>query len=155
MKKIITNNEKETFAFGAALGRHCRGGEVFALSGELGAGKTKLIQGLAKGLGVKARVNSPTFNILKVYKIKGQAGQVKPARQARRARQIRFFCHIDAYRLKSAKSLVAIGVKEFFNSPDTVTAIEWAEKVRKILPKRAKMIKIRCLEVNGRVIIIK
>lgn len=134
MKKITTHNEKETYNLGVRLGRKCRGGEVFALIGELGAGKTKLTQGLAIGLGVKARVNSPTFNILKVYKT------------ARRGAKVKYFCHIDAYRLNSGKDLAALGVKEFFASPETVTAIEWAEKVKKIWPRRVKIIKMRLVK---------
>jgi tRNA threonylcarbamoyladenosine biosynthesis protein TsaE len=136
MKKIITHNEKETVALGLALGKKCRGGEVFALCGDLGAGKTKLSQGLAKGLGVVGRVNSPTFNILKVYRVNGRDKGLKK-------NKVKFFCHIDAYRLKSEKDLIALGVKEFLDSSDTVTAIEWAEKVKKILPKRAVVIKIK------------
>lgn len=130
MKKI-SKNEQETLAFGAALGRACRGGEVFALTGELGAGKTKLAQGLARGLGVIGRVNSPTFNIWKIYKIRGKEARVK------------VFCHLDAYRLGSARDLTSLGVEEYFSRPDTVTVIEWAEKVKEIWPKGVKIIKIR------------
>jgi tRNA threonylcarbamoyladenosine biosynthesis protein TsaE len=135
--KIITNSEQETFAFGEDLGRECRGGEVFLLSGNLGAGKTRLLQGLASGLGVKEAVNSPTFNILKIY-------------SAARAQN---FCHIDAYRLSSGRDLAALGVQEFFDSPATVTAIEWAEKVKKIWPSGARLIKIKMLSENSREII--
>lgn len=137
MKTVITKNEKATFNLGLALGKKCRGGEVFALCGDLGAGKTKLLQGLAVGLGVKSRVNSPTFNILKTYK---SAGRVK------------YFCHIDAYRLRSERDLIILGVEEFLNSAETVTAIEWAEKVKKIWPKNVKIINIKQLSINNRAI---
>ncbi|MCX6795008.1 MAG: tRNA (adenosine(37)-N6)-threonylcarbamoyltransferase complex ATPase subunit type 1 TsaE [Candidatus Falkowbacteria bacterium] len=140
MKKTITKNETETFNLGQKLGEKCRGGEVFALIGELGAGKTKLLQGLAQGLGVKAKVNSPTFNIMKVY----------PIKRADANRKLKIFCHIDAYRLKSAQDLISLGVEEFFNSPDTVTAIEWGEKVKEIWPKKATVIKIKMLGKNTR-----
>jgi len=145
MKKIITKNEKETFKFGSTLGKSCRGGEVFALCGDLGAGKTKLLQGLATGLGVKSRVNSPTFNILKIYKI----GTVR----GKNTGPVKGFCHIDAYRLKSERDLISLGVKEFFNQPDIVTAIEWADKVKKIWPKHARTIKMKQLTENKREII--
>jgi tRNA threonylcarbamoyladenosine biosynthesis protein TsaE len=144
MKKMISHSEKETMDFGKKLGQACRGGEVFALFGELGAGKTKLVQGLAKGLGVQGRVNSPTFNILKIYKMKRQVGHIKQSGRPK------FFCHIDAYRLKSGKDLAALGVKEFFNSPETVTAIEWAERVKGILPKGVKIIRIKSIR-HGRI----
>jgi len=136
--KIITNSEQETFSFGQELGRACRGGEVFLLVGELGAGKTKLLQGLASGLGVKDTVNSPTFNILKIYP----------------ATRVQDFCHIDAYRLHSDKDLTALGVQEFFASPVTVTAVEWAEKIKPIWPRGARLIKITSLSENSREIIV-
>jgi len=135
MNKIITNNEEETFRLGFALGQKCGGGEIFALYGDLGAGKTKLLQGLASGLGIKDKVNSPTFNILKIYKSRGA---------------VKTFCHIDAYRLNSGQDLAVLGAEEFFNSPDTVTAIEWAERVEEILPPGKKIIKIRSVAENKR-----
>jgi len=146
MDKIITKNELATFKLGEKLGRQCVGGEVFMLSGDLGAGKTKLLQGLAAGLGVKSKVNSPTFNILKVYRI---AGQKKSKSHAK------VFCHIDAYRLNSGADLVSLGVQEYFNSSETVTAIEWAEKVKDIKPKGARIIKIKSRAEDIREIIIK
>lgn len=147
MEKIITNNEKETISFGQKLGKTCRGGEVFVLSGNLGAGKTKLLQGLAKGLGVKERVNSPTFNILKIYKITENKNLLKQG--------IKVFCHIDAYRLESEKDLISLGISEFFSQSEVVTAIEWAEKVKKIWPKNARVIKIKSLTEKKREINIK
>jgi tRNA threonylcarbamoyladenosine biosynthesis protein TsaE len=135
MKTIITKNEQETFDFGVSLGQACQGGEVFALSGDLGSGKTKLLQGLAVGLGIGTQVNSPTFNILKLYKSRGK---------------VKSFCHIDAYRLRSEQDLISLGIEEFFNSPQTVTAIEWAEKVKKIWPQRTKIINIKSLDENRR-----
>jgi tRNA threonylcarbamoyladenosine biosynthesis protein TsaE len=138
MAKIITHNETETFNFGLSLGQACRGGEVFALCGNLGAGKTKLLQGLARGLGVRGRVNSPTFNILKIY----------PADAP--AKKIKHFCHIDAYRLSSAQDLTALGIEEYLQAQDTVTAIEWAEKVKTIWPPQMIVIKIRQLSEQAR-----
>lgn len=151
MKKIITHNEKETVALGLALGRECRGGEVFALCGDLGAGKTKLSQGLAKGLGVAGRVNSPTFNILKIYRVGNQIGNKKSSQ----IKKIKCLCHIDAYRLQSEKDLLNLGIEEFFGQPETVSIIEWAEKVKKIWPPRTKVISIKQLKENQREIKIK
>ncbi|MFA6514074.1 MAG: tRNA (adenosine(37)-N6)-threonylcarbamoyltransferase complex ATPase subunit type 1 TsaE [Patescibacteria group bacterium] len=142
MKKIITHNQQETTALGFEIGKACLGGEVFALSGDLGAGKTTFLQGLAKGLGVKIQVNSPTFNILKLYKTK--AGS-----------KVKEFCHIDSYRLTSGKDLENLGIKEFLDSSITVTAIEWAEKVKKVLPKKIISISISHLTENKREIKIK
>jgi len=144
MKPIITKNEKETFNLGRELGKKCHGGEVFILNGDLGAGKTRLLQGLAQGLGVKAKVNSPTFNIIKVYSIKGAAGN----------KRVKVFCHIDTYRLRSAHDLIFLGVEEFFSDPGTVTAIEWGEKIKEIWPKKALIISIKALNENSRRITI-
>lgn len=139
MKTIITKNEIDTFNLGLALGKKCQGGEIFALCGNLGAGKTKLIQGLAVGLGVRRQVNSPTFNILKIYKSVGK---------------VKYFCHIDAYRLNSERDLMALGVEEFLSSTETVTAIEWAEKVKKIWPEKIIIINIKSLAMDQRKIVI-
>lgn len=137
--KIKTKNAKETKKVGYQLGQAARGGEVFALIGELGAGKTCFLQGLAQGLGVKGRVNSPTFNIWKVY----------------RARGGRIFCHLDAYRLHSAKDLLNLGINEYLSRPDVVVAIEWAEKVKSIWPKKTRAIEIKRLSEEERMIEIK
>jgi len=142
MKKVITKNETETFDFGRKLAKKCHGGEVFVLNGDLGAGKTKLLQGLAKELGVRGRVNSPTFNIIKVYKTGSAAVKLK--------NKVKFFCHIDAYRLKSSTDLLSLGVEELFGDSETVTAVEWGEKVKKIWPRKAIIITIKVLDNNRR-----
>jgi tRNA threonylcarbamoyladenosine biosynthesis protein TsaE len=142
MEKIITKNFQETADLGFKIGQTCLGGEVFALHGNLGAGKTTFLQGLAKGLGVKNQVNSPTFNILKLYKTKSKS-------------IVKEFCHIDAYRLASGKDLLDLGVNEFLESRNTVTAIEWVEKVESILPKKIISIYIENISESSRIIKIK
>ena len=139
MDKIITKNEKETSRLGFSIGQKCVGGEVFALFGDLGAGKTKFLQGLASGLGIKDKVNSPTFNILKIYETPSAT---------------KMFCHIDAYRLVSGQDLISLGVEEFFDMANTVTAIEWADRVKEILPERTRTIRIKALSEQEREIII-
>lgn len=130
MIKIISQSDKQTEAFGFKLGRTCIGGEIFALSGDLGAGKTCLSQGIAKGLGLKTKVNSPTFVIMKMYKVSGH-------------KSVKHLCHIDAYRLSTAKELEAIGALDYFKQPDTVTIIEWPEKIKTVLPKKAIRIDLK------------
>lgn len=125
MKEFITNSPEETFLIGEELGKACQGGEVLLLLGNLGAGKTCLTQGIARGLGVKTKVNSPTFNIMKVYKIK-----------------IGLLCHIDAYRLNSGRDLEMIGIDDYLGKKDTVVVIEWAERVKDIWPKNKTKVKI-------------
>lgn len=137
MEKIITHSAQETKILGQALGQVCRGGEVFYLSGDLGAGKTTFLQGLAKGLGVNSQVNSPTFNILKIYKTKKDSA-------------VKSFCHIDAYRLTSVKDLEVLGIKEILAAQDTVTAIEWAEKVKSVFPQNTIKIKAKHISDDER-----
>lgn len=141
MESIITKSEKGTWEYGFKLADRLNGGEILALYGDLGAGKTKFLQGLAKGLGVKSRVNSPTFNILKLYKTTGN-------------KEIKTFCHIDAYRLSSAKDLISLGTEEYFQDKATVTAIEWAEKIEKILPPKTVKINIEHLAEEKRKIVV-
>jgi tRNA threonylcarbamoyladenosine biosynthesis protein TsaE len=136
--KTITHSEKETFALAKKLGKKARGGEVYALSGDLGAGKTVFVRGFAAGLGIKRNINSPTFVLMKIYPVK-------------KNKTIKHLCHIDAYRLKSARDLAAIGAADYLGHKDSVCLIEWPEKVKKIL-KRTKKIKITHLSEKQRII---
>lgn len=138
MKKKITNNEKETFNFAKSLANTLKGGEIIALSGELGAGKTIFSKGVAQGLGIKKNVTSPTFVIMKIYNVK--KGRIKK------------LCHIDAYRLNNEKDLLAVGAEEYMGSSDTVTIIEWPEMIIKILPKNIMNVKIVNKEGDVRII---
>jgi tRNA threonylcarbamoyladenosine biosynthesis protein TsaE len=137
--KIITNSEKETFDFAKSLAVKARGGEVYALSGNLGAGKTVFTRGFAIGLGVKHNVNSPTFVLMKVYPVK-------------KHQTIKHFCHIDAYRLKSSADLEAIGALDYFGKKDAICFIEWPENIKKLLKNNAIYIKISQKNNNIRTI---
>lgn len=98
-----------------------------ALSGNLGSGKTTFIQGLAKGLGIKQRIISPTFILMREYttKFKCQMPNVKT------------FYHIDFYRLEKdvESELRNLGIEEIWGKRENIVAIEWAEKVKSVLPK--------------------
>ena len=133
MKKVF-KNEKETLAFAEKFAKTFRGGEVVALVGELGAGKTVFTKGLARGLGIKERVQSPTFLLMKVY--------VAKAQKTAKTQKIKFLCHVDAYRLSNAAELVDIGILDWLGRADTVTVIEWADKVPELL-RGKKVIKIK------------
>lgn len=110
--KVITNCEAETEAVGAALGRTVRDGAVIALYGDLGAGKTAFVRGLAAGMGIEARVQSPTFTIANEY-----AGP-------------RELIHFDMYRLSGEDELFDIGWEDYVNR-NAVCAVEWSERVQK------------------------
>ena len=137
----ISHSPDETFAFGKKLGASLGGGEVLALSGGLGAGKTALVQGVAAGLGLKDKVNSPTFTIMKLYSVKRE--------------KIKQLCHIDAYRLNKAQELLDIGAGDYLGRSDTVSAVEWSEKMETILPANFTRISLRAKSENIREIIIK
>jgi len=138
---FFSTSEKQTFNFSKKFSKNLIGGEIFGLIGNLGAGKTIFTKGLAQGLKIKKNITSPTFVLMKVYPVKSST--------------IKFLVHIDAYRIKSAKDLIAIGADEYFNRADTITIIEWADKIKKILPKKTKFIKINLQKNNSRKIIFK
>lgn len=98
-----------------------QGGEVLALYGELGSGKTTFIQGLARGLGIKKRILSPTFTLIRHYTL-----SPKPYT----------LFHIDLYRLSSLEETEGLGLKEIWTNPENICAIEWAEKIKEILPNK-------------------
>ena len=129
MKKYTIKNLEDTKKLAQKITNNLNGGEVIALIGNLGAGKTTFTQFIAKELGVKDIVNSPTFNIMKIYDIKKS--------------NIKQLIHIDAYRLNSQEELEGLGVNEYFESKNTITIIEWADKVKNILPKNTTIINIK------------
>ena len=125
----ITKSEKETFKLGQKLARRLKGGEIIALKGDLGAGKTIFIKGIAKGLGIKQTITSPSFILMKIYPVKFFA-------------KIKYLCHVDAYRLKNSQELVDIGINDWLGKKKVITVIEWSDQVEDILPKKRIEIKI-------------
>ncbi|MDD4989399.1 MAG: tRNA (adenosine(37)-N6)-threonylcarbamoyltransferase complex ATPase subunit type 1 TsaE [Candidatus Pacebacteria bacterium] len=109
---------------------------VFGLHGDLGAGKTTFMQGVAKAFGVKEDVTSPTFVIEKLFKLKGG--------------QFEHLVHIDAYRLESSRELVNLGWKEISENLKNIIFIEWPEKVADILPKHIENIYFTHIDENTR-----
>lgn len=133
MERRLLNSPKETAKIAAALAKRVRGGDVVALYGELGAGKTTFAQAFAKALGVKERVQSPTFILMHEHRLKKKGG---PA----------YFLHADAYR-GDAPQFRAVGFDEYLGRPDAVVLVEWAERVEELLPK--KRIEVRLKHLGG------
>jgi len=131
--EFVTRSADETERVGERLGRRLVPGEVVALSGELGAGKTCFIRGLARGLGVTQGVSSPTFVIVNQY-----TGRMP-------------VFHIDAYRTESLTELLDIGFDEYV-SGDSVTVIEWSDKLEPLLPSGAIRVRISGLGDEPRTI---
>ncbi len=139
MDKFTTKSFEETQKIGIEFAKHVLSMDVqktalvLALSGDLGAGKTKFLQGFAQGLGIEEIVNSPTFVIMKRF------GN---------------FYHIDCYRLEKPEEIVELGFQEIISNPENIVAIEWPEKIAGILPKNAVKINFKHLEENKREIMI-
>jgi tRNA threonylcarbamoyladenosine biosynthesis protein TsaE len=116
---MLTNSAEETILAGEKLAKKLKPGDVIALSGDLGSGKTTFTKGIGKGLGVKDpdRINSPTFVLIKEYK-----GKVP-------------LYHLDLYRLDSLKEIENLAIEEYIYR-NGVTVIEWAEKIKGILPEK-------------------
>jgi len=142
MKKIIVNSLQETIEFGKMLSQQLSGGDILFLYGELGAGKTTLVKGIAAGFRIEKETTSPTFALMNIYGIMNQESR------------IRNLVHIDTYRLKNENELIEIGALDYIGKPDTITIIEWPEKIEGLL-KNDKIIKIRIEHLdNGRKIIM-
>ncbi|MBI3093049.1 MAG: tRNA (adenosine(37)-N6)-threonylcarbamoyltransferase complex ATPase subunit type 1 TsaE [Candidatus Levybacteria bacterium] len=123
---------------------------VIALYGELGSGKTTFVQGLARGLGIKRRIISPTFIIVRSYKIKNQKSKIKIIDQSSK-----IFYHTDLYRIQSVKDLEGLGLGEIINNQNNIVVIEWAEKIAELLPKNRMDIEFEYVDENRRKITIK
>lgn len=120
-----TASPEETFRLGELLGAMCRPGELYALTGDLGVGKTVFTQGFAGGLGIEETVNSPTFTILQIY----EGGRLP-------------FFHFDVYRIGDVEEMDEIGYEDYFYG-DGVCLVEWANLIREILPGNYWEITIR------------
>jgi tRNA threonylcarbamoyladenosine biosynthesis protein TsaE len=129
--ETVTDSAAGTQAVGEALAACLQGGQVIALRGDLGAGKTTFVQGLARGLGVVGRVSSPTFVLVNEYAVPGPHG-------------LRLI-HIDTYRLGAAArgEADAMGLEELLEDPDAIIAIEWAERVADLLPPDHLLLELR------------
>lgn len=133
--KFITKNKKETqtiaFALAKEIVRHkSERAIVIGLVGDLGSGKTTFTQGFAKGIGIKEKIKSPTFILMQIFEL--------PRRK--KATQYKNFIHIDAYRISRKKELEHLGLQQMFRDPHNIMLIEWADRIKNLLPKRAATI---------------
>jgi tRNA threonylcarbamoyladenosine biosynthesis protein TsaE len=133
MATFISHSPAETQSLGESWGRATEHGRVIAVSGDLGAGKTELVKGIARGLGATAPVHSPTFTLVNEYG----------------GGRLRLF-HLDLYRLEQPGQIVAAGLEEFLQ-PDGVTVIEWAERISGLasgVPGSGNIVKVT-IEIVG------
>ncbi len=120
-----SNGEQETFALGEKIGREAKPGDIYALLGDLGVGKTVFTKGFAKGLGIEEHVNSPTFTIVQIY----DEGRLP-------------LYHFDVYRIGDPEEMDEIGYEDcFFGSG--VCLVEWANLIEELMPPQTKWIEIK------------
>lgn len=149
MVNFLTKNSLQTRKLGNFLAKEIlkkissKKTPIFALVGNLGSGKTTFLKGFARGLGIKEKILSPTFIIIKRFKINKKLGHFKN------------FYHVDCYRIKKSKEILNLGFKEIISNHQNIVAIEWAEKIKKILPKDTIWIFLKFINKNKRKITIK
>ena len=119
-----TSSFEETQKLGEDFAQKAINGAVLALHGNLGSGKTTFVQGFAKGLGITKNIISPTFIIVRKYNIPKSL-----------IFNLKSFYHIDLYRIENQKDLESLGIEEIINDKSNIVAIEWPEKIEKLLPK--------------------
>ena len=132
MASIISHSPQDTFLLGQSLAAELRPGDVLALEGDLGAGKTQFTKGLAAGLGVETDVTSPTFTLVHEY----PGGRLP-------------LFHIDLYRLEEEREVLGIGLDDYLDG-DGVTVIEWADKFAALMPRGVRWVRFRVLEGDNR-----
>lgn len=138
MTEVITTNTQETQKFAEIFANSLSGGEVLCLYGDLGYGKTTFIQGLAMGLGITGKVISPTFIIMRSYRIK------------KTDKKLKMFYHVDLYRVNSEHEIIDLGLSDIINKPENIVAIEWPAKMGELLPEKRTDILFKYLNENKR-----
>lgn len=131
----ITQSQEETFSIGVALGKKAKPGDIFALIGNLGTGKTILAKGIAKGLGIDEEITSPTFTLLEVYESDTP------------------LYHFDLYRISDNTELENLFFEEYWFG-NGVSVIEWGDRAMKRLPKDIYIITLEYIDKNRRKIIV-
>lgn len=147
MKDVFTaKNPDQTQKIAARIAREISTNKrkkavVISLIGDLGSGKTVFAKGFAKGLGVKECVVSPTFVLERIYKLK--------------TKNYKLFIHIDAYRIEKSKEIADLGFKDLIRDCRNIVLIEWADRIKNILPKGCIIVKFEHINKNKRKITIK
>ncbi|HOW12925.1 MAG TPA: tRNA (adenosine(37)-N6)-threonylcarbamoyltransferase complex ATPase subunit type 1 TsaE [Candidatus Pacearchaeota archaeon] len=147
-KEFITINEKETKKLGEKLAdevlkkkKNNEKAIIISLEGDLGAGKTTFVQGFAKKLKIKEKVLSPTFLIIKKFKLN-------------KIKNFSNLYHIDCYRIKNFKEIIDLDFEKIISNPSNIVIIEWAERIKEILPENIIKLNFFYIDENKRKIII-
>ena len=123
----FTNSEKSTQDLASDLAKTIEFGSLIALVGNLGVGKTVFVRGFARGLGISDIICSPTFSIIREYPCKDS----------------KWMYHMDLYRIDNSASALDFGIQEYIKKPDSITLIEWPERIYDILPKGIISVEIK------------
>lgn len=134
MKTFISHSENQTKQFAKKMAKKISSG-VIALTGELGAGKTIFVQGIAEGLGIKDKIISPTFVLIRQHQIPNTE---------------KVLYHVDLYRLENEQAYKELGLSEIWSNKNNITLIEWAEKIKEDLPKETLFINIEKIDAENR-----
>lgn len=148
MRKYITTNPSQTKKLGKALSKEVlktktKAAFIIGLEGDLGGGKTTFLQGFARGLGIKQKILSPTFVIMRKYKIQNARYKIQN------------FYHIDCYRIQKSKEILNLGFKEILFNPQNIVAIEWANRIKEIMPRDTMWLKFEFINKKTRKITFK
>lgn len=143
--EISSNSTKQTKKIGEVLAEELLKVEkkkaiVINLQGELGGGKTTFTQGFARGLGIRSKILSPTFNIFKKFPIK-------------KGNQFKFLFHFDCYRIEKNSEIINLGFQEIVENPENIVIIEWGNRIKEIIPTDAINIKFKVIGEKKRIII--
>lgn len=160
---MISKSDKETIKIAGGLALKVikfKKPMIIALEGELGAGKTTFVKGFAKTLRIKTKIKSPTFTLMKEYKIPSlkklqilkSKFQTNPKSKIPNPKKL---IHIDCYRVRDHRDLATLNLKSLFTSPENIVLIEWPERVSKILSKKLIRVHIDHISENKRMISIK
>ena len=133
MAKVITENAEQTRKIAAEYAKTLRGGDVVLLDGDMGAGKTVFVKGLALGMGITEEVTSPTYAYMNDYD--------------------GILYHYDCYRLRDGNQAINLGLTDYFEAGG-ICLIEWAENIKSVLPENCKRVTIKSLGEKKRIIII-
>lgn len=135
--KTVTHHPNETEQLGVDLAKNLRPGDVVALYGDLGSGKTTFVRGLAQALGITQPIRSPTFTLIHEYPLPGELGRL---------------FHIDLYRLENPDDVFQLGLEELI--PAGITVIEWADRASSLLPDERTEVHFEILQDQERSVTI-
>lgn len=137
-KIIISNSPEETKKIAGEILKELNKRNIISLEGELGSGKTIFAQGFAKALGIRSKIKSPTFVIIKKYNVRFKKQGIKT------------LYHLDCYRIKNAKEILELGWKKIIDNPENIILVEWGNKIKKELPKNTIHLKFKFEKENTR-----